>query len=142
MPQMTASTARLRARRRAASSAEDPDSAVGSAAGAGATAAGDCRRWHPSAAAINEAVQRVAILEAIAISPPSALRRRYLLLRLVGFGLGVEHQAVGDVVLVDIADVGRRLGANLLRDDDLDVVEPLVRVEPLLRGGLSRLRDI
>ena len=36
----------------------------------------------------------------------------------------VEHQLVGDVVLVDVAHVGRGLDADLLGGDELDVVEP------------------
>jgi hypothetical protein len=40
-----------------------------------------------------------------------------------------QHQLVGRVVLEDVAHVGGCFDADLLRRDDLDVVEPLVRVE-------------
>ena len=44
----------------------------------------------------------------------------------------LDHQLVRDVVLVDVGDVGHGFRANLLRRDDLDVVEPDVRVEAAL----------
>src|SRR6185369_8226863 len=62
--------------------------------------------------------------------------------RLVRFGLCVEHQPVGDVVLVDVADVRRRLDSDLPGDDDLDVVEPLVGVEAAPRRLLARAHDV
>src|SRR5262245_46980704 len=47
-------------------------------------------------------------------------------LPLKGFPLG---QAVGDVVLVDVAHVRHRLATNLLRGHLFDVVEPHVGIE-------------
>jgi hypothetical protein len=47
---------------------------------------------------------------------------------------------VRQVVLVDVGDVGRRLPADLLGRDQLDVVEPDVGVETALgRGPRSRV---
>src|SRR6187455_334136 len=46
----------------------------------------------------------------------------------------IGPQLVGDVVLVDVADVGDRLAADPLRGHALDVPEPDVGVEAPLLG--------
>src|SRR6185436_2021587 len=51
--------------------------------------------------------------------PDFRLRRRVTLAL-------IHHQAVGDVILVDVADVGDRFAADTLRRDALDVAEPHV----------------
>jgi Ca2+:H+ antiporter len=53
--------------------------------------------------------------------------------------LGFHDQLVGNVVLVDVADVGRRLRPNLLGGDILHVVEPDVRIQPALGSFLAHL---
>jgi hypothetical protein len=45
------------------------------------------------------------------------------------------------VVLVDVAHVGRGLYADAPRDDDLDIVEPLVRSSPRLAASV-RIPDL
>src|SRR5438552_5306609 len=78
-------------------------------------------------------------LEACERSRPRAgglLAGRDLLARRARGFLGVERELVGHVVLEDVAHVGRGLRADAPRDDDFDVVEPLVRIEPAL-GGLA-----
>ena len=51
----------------------------------------------------------------------------------------LELQLVGDVVLVDVAHVAHRLVADAARRHQLHVVEPHVRVEPVLcRLGAQR----
>src|SRR4029453_10704547 len=52
-----------------------------------------------------------------------------------------HEQAIGDVVLVDVADVAHRLRPNLLGGDVLHVVEPDVRIQSALGGFLAKLRD-
>src|SRR4029450_9726883 len=52
------------------------------------------------------------------------------------FGLGarlvlLHQELVSEIVLVDVADVLARLPADPLGSDQLDVVEPAIRVEPL-----------
>jgi hypothetical protein len=56
--------------------------------------------------------------------------------------LRVEGQLVGDVVLVDVADIRGRFDADLLGNDDLDVVEPLVGIEAAPLCFLARLGDV
>src|SRR5262245_53034712 len=51
-----------------------------------------------------------------------------------------EH-LVREIVLVDVGDVGRRLSADLLGRDQLDVVEPDVGIEAALGGGLPQPSD-
>src|SRR5271154_4990672 len=63
-------------------------------------------------------------------SPPRPSRfGRDLRTCLVGYRLCFEHKPVGDVVLVDVAHVGRGFRSDLLGDDQLYVVEPLIRIE-------------
>jgi UMF1 family MFS transporter len=71
----------------------------------------------------------------------SGLAGREALARLLLLGAGLEHQLVGRVVLVDVAHVRRGLDADLLGGDELDVVEPLVRIEAALGRLLAHLRD-
>ena len=54
----------------------------------------------------------------------------------------LHHHLVGQVVLVDVADVGDGLAADALRRDELHVVEPLVGVEALGRGLLAQARHL
>src|SRR5262249_48079225 len=56
--------------------------------------------------------------------------------------LRLEREPVGNVILVDIADVSRRLEADLVRDHDLHVVEPFVRIETSLLGNLPAFGDV
>src|SRR5688500_6839709 len=49
------------------------------------------------------------------------------------------EQPVGDVVLVDVADVGDRLPANPLRRDALDTAEPDIGIEAPLRRLAAQL---
>ena len=51
----------------------------------------------------------------------------------------LQNQAVGNVVLVDVADVGHRFLADLLGCHILHVVEPDVGVESALGGFLAKL---
>ena len=64
---------------------------------------------------------------------------RDLQAHLVGFRLCLERKLVRDVVLVDVAHVGRGLRSNPLADDQLYVVEPLVRIEAFFLGFRARL---
>src|SRR6185312_5298792 len=54
---------------------------------------------------------------------------------------GVQDQAVGDVVFVDVADVGHRLGPDLLGGKILHVIEPDVRIQSTLGGCLAQLSN-
>src|SRR5262249_45658039 len=71
-----------------------------------------------------------------------ALAGRHLPARALPLLAHLLGQLVGGVVLVDIAHVGGGLDADLLRDHQLDVVEPFVRVEPLLLRLLAHLGDV
>jgi hypothetical protein len=51
-------------------------------------------------------------------------------------GPALQDEAVGNVVLVDVADVGHRFLADLLGRHILHVVKPDVGVEPALGGFL------
>ena len=53
----------------------------------------------------------------------------------------LQNQAVGNVVLVDVADVGHRFLADLLGRNILHVLEPDVGVESALGGFLAQLRN-
>src|SRR5688572_3682811 len=55
--------------------------------------------------------------------------------------LALQNQAVGNVVLVDVADVGHRFLADLLSRHVLHVVKPDVRIKSALRGFVAQLRD-
>ena len=46
----------------------------------------------------------------------------------------IQHQFVGHVVLVDVADVLDGLAADALGRDPFDVAEPDVAVQPAFRG--------
>jgi hypothetical protein len=46
------------------------------------------------------------------------------------------------MVLVDIPYIGSRLGADLLRDDQFDIVEPFVRIELTLRRLAAHAGDV
>src|SRR5574341_2138065 len=74
---------------------------------------------------------------------PSLLARP-LLDRFLGFlalrPLLGDHP-VSQVVLVDVRHVGHRLATDLLRGDQLDIVEPDVRIEAALGGQLAELGD-
>lgn len=65
----------------------------------------------------------------------------YLLHGLLSLRSGLHDQVVGDVVLVDVGDVGHRLCADLLGGDILHVVEPDVRIQSTLGGFLAQLRN-
>ena len=45
---------------------------------------------------------------------------------------GVHDQAVGDVVFIDVADIGHRLGPDLLGGKTLHIIEPDVRIQSTL----------
>ena len=62
-----------------------------------------------------------------------------LLRRLLPRGLALHNQAIRNVVLVDVADVGHRFLADLLGRHVLDVLEPDVGIEPALGGFLAQL---
>ena len=53
----------------------------------------------------------------------------------------LREQPVGDVVLVDVADVGDRLAPDALGRDLLDVAEPDIRVEAALLRFTPQLAD-
>src|SRR6476659_655954 len=57
--------------------------------------------------------------------------------RLAPLVLRVDAQAIRHVVFVDVAHVRCRLQADLFADDDLDIVEPFVRIESALRRLLA-----
>jgi len=48
----------------------------------------------------------------------------------------VYHSAVGNIVLINVAHIVDRLPPNLARGHELDVIEPLIRIQPR-RFGLS-----
>ena len=50
-------------------------------------------------------------------------------------------QRICHVVLVDVGHVGHRLLPDPFRGDDLDLVEPDVRIEPLLFGFFPEFLD-
>src|SRR5262247_2210473 len=54
--------------------------------------------------------------------------------------LFLDH-LVRQIVLVDVGDVGRCLPADLLRRDQLDVVEPDIRIEAALGRGSAQPPD-
>src|SRR5215472_16992317 len=54
----------------------------------------------------------------------------------------VYDEAVGDGVLIDIADVCHRLRTDLLGGDILHVVEPDVRIQSAFSGFCAQLRDL
>src|SRR5206468_9014096 len=81
-------------------------------------------------------------IESTTFTSWSLLGGRDLLPCFLGHGMRVEHQLVRDVVLVDVAHVGRGLDADLLRRDDFDVVEPLVGVEAALGRLPAHLRNV
>jgi hypothetical protein len=70
-----------------------------------------------------------------AVSASRRLTRRLPLLFLF------QDELVSQVVLVDVADVGHRLAADLLGGDELDVVEPDVGIRAALLRDLAQLRD-
>ena len=51
------------------------------------------------------------------------------------------HEAAGDVVLGDIADVGDGLTTDFLGSDQLDIVEPAVGIQSALLGLLAQPAD-
>src|SRR6185436_8997526 len=53
----------------------------------------------------------------------------------------IAEQLVGDVVLVDVTDVGDRFPADSLRGNALDIAEPQVRIEASLFRLGSELSD-
>src|SRR6266576_2795461 len=63
------------------------------------------------------------------------------LLGLPALGVLLLDHLVRQIVLVDVGDVRHRLPADLLRRDQLDVVEPDVRVEATLGRGLAQPSD-
>ena len=58
----------------------------------------------------------------------------------MSFRPGFRYQLVGDVVLIDVGDVGHRLRADLLGGDILHVMEPDVRIHSALGGFFAQLR--
>lgn len=67
--------------------------------------------------------------------------RRDLLPGIALFLRVLERQFVGDVVLIDAADVGCGLKTDLLSGHQFDVVKPYVRVESALLRQFAHLRD-
>src|SRR5215475_12460497 len=67
---------------------------------------------------------------------------RHLLARLALRRLSLLRKLVRCVVLVDVAHVCRGLDPDPLGRDDLDVVEPLVGVEPAPLGFRAELREV
>src|SRR6188474_1038639 len=63
-----------------------------------------------------------------------SVRALYRLLRLVARPRAILQQRVGNVVLVDVADVLNGFPSNAFRDHALDVAEPDVRIEATPRG--------
>src|SRR5213596_1198488 len=56
-------------------------------------------------------------------------------------GPALQNQAVGNIVLVDVADVGHRFLTDLLGRYILHVLKPEVGIEPALGGLLAQLRN-
>src|SRR5262249_15475097 len=52
----------------------------------------------------------------------------------------VHDELIGDVVFVDVTDVGDGFAAGLTRGDHLHVAEPFIGIEPGGRGFLPQLR--
>ena len=52
-----------------------------------------------------------------------------------------NYELVGQVVFVDIGDIGHRLPADLLGGDQLDVVEPDIGIELAFGRQLAELFD-
>src|SRR3989304_9705560 len=52
-----------------------------------------------------------------------------------------HHHLISQVILVDVGDVLDRFPPDTLGGDELDVVEPAVRVEPLFRRLFSQAPD-
>jgi hypothetical protein len=50
----------------------------------------------------------------------------------------VHRQLIGDIVLIDVADVLHSLATRTLTDDAFDMVEPLIGIEASARGLLSK----
>src|SRR4029450_13107029 len=73
--------------------------------------------------------------------PACSLALRNLRLRRCASLPLVVEQPVGDVVLVDVADVGHRFAANPLRGNALEVAEPDVRIEASLLRFSPELSD-
>ena len=55
--------------------------------------------------------------------------------------LGFHDQLVGDVVLVDVADISHRLRTDFVGGYVLDVVEPDVWIQSAVAGFLAQLRN-
>ena len=53
----------------------------------------------------------------------------------------LNDQLVGDVVLVDVADVLDGHRAHILGNQQFDILKPLIRIESLCRRSLAQLRN-
>src|SRR5262249_10105248 len=103
----------------------------------------------PKAAAIPAAAETPDRwrLEILRMSPSSGTKPRLPAtalenpLRLLALLQLVFDELVGDVVLVDVADIRHGLGSDLLLGDVLHVVEPHVGVEAPPGGFAAELRD-